>query len=311
MSNTERSIDDTKRKKSTTGKIKPDIRQPNIKLFAQRKVHTLSSPQTEDSANSATQVLTPTSKENFTVYNRKKRSPPSPSDQQQPSKKTNMSNHEDDLLTPNGSSEDQETKEEHDTIKQEDPVPELQDLQLIQLRRLLNEDMAKMIAPLKERVNSIEKSNKLLDEKGEMITSMKIENDKLRIDCKKVKMENKRLKERICAIENKLLENNIIVQGIPDQPWELSDNLREKTLIAISHLANGKTPQEKLNIVRKIGIKNVKRVGDYTSKRIHPVSIEFVNKASANFLYENKRKLPKGLYVNREYNVDIERNAGS
>ena len=32
-----------------------------------------------------------------------------------------------------------------------------------------------------------------------------------------------------------------------------------------------------------------------------------MNKASAGFLYENKRKLPKGLYVNREYNVEVEK----
>ena len=37
------------------------------------------------------------------------------------------------------------------------------------------------------------------------------------------------------------------------------------------------------------------------------MSIEFVNKASADFLYENKRKLPKGLYVDREYNAEVEK----
>ena len=207
----------------------------------------------ETSANSATKVSTPLSEQDAAVYNCKKRSPPSPSDEKQPTKKTIMSQQEKDLSIQKGNYDDSELKEDQDTKKKDDPDPKLSDPQLIQLRRLHNEDMAKMIAPLKERVGDIEKSNKLLEEKGEMITHMKIENDKLRIDCKMVKMENKKLKERICAIENKLLENNIIVQGIPDQPWELSDNLREKTLIAISHLANGKTPQEKLNIVRKIG----------------------------------------------------------
>ena len=37
------------------------------------------------------------------------------------------------------------------------------------------------------------------------------------------------------------------------------------------------------------------------------MSIEFVNKASADFLYENKRKLPKGLYLDREYNAEVEK----
>ena len=103
-----------------------------------------------------------------------------------------------------------------------------------------------------------------------------------------------------------MLENNIVLSVIPDQSWELSDNLRKKALIAISHLANGKTPQEKLSIVRKIGIKNVHRIGDYSVKRHCPVSIEFLNKSSVDFLFENKRKLPKGLYVDREYNKETE-----
>ena len=104
---------------------------------------------------------------------------------------------------------------------------ELSDPQLIQLRKLLQHDMAVMIKPLREHVSDIEKSNKKLEEKGELITSMKIKNEKLKFDCRKVKLENKKLKEHIVAIENKLLENNIIVQGIPDQAWELADNLRE------------------------------------------------------------------------------------
>ena len=136
---------------------------------------------------------------------------------------------------------------------------------------------------------------------------MKIENNKLRVDCKLVKIKNRKLKDRLTVIENKLLENNIVIQGIPDQVWDLSANSREKTLVAISHLANGKTPQEKLDIIRKIGIKNVRQVGDFSTKCQRPVCIKFINKASADFLFENKRKLPKGLYMDREYSADIEK----
>ena len=59
--------------------------------------------------------------------------------------------------------------------------------------------------------------------------------------------------------------------------------------------------------MRKISIKNVRCVGEYSAKRTRPISIEFVNKASADFLFENKKKLPKGLYVDREYNAEVEK----
>ena len=103
-------------------------------------------------------------------------------------------------------------------------------------------------------MSNLEKSKRLVEENREIISNMKVENDHLHDDCKRVKQENKKLKDRIISIENRPLENNIVLSGIPDQPWELSDNLHEKALTAISHLANGKTPQEKLSIVRKIGI---------------------------------------------------------
>ena len=119
--------------------------------------------------------------------------------------------------------------------------------------------------------------------------------------------ENDKLKERLVAIENRLLENNVLLHGIADQPWELNDITREKTLSAISHVVNGKTHEERMKIVRKIDIRNIKRIGEYSKIRNRPISIEFVKKASADFLFNNKKKLPKGVYLDCEYNADTER----
>ena len=249
-----KNVDDPKRKKNIIGKIKAETNQPNIKLYTQI-VSTPSSSIRNTSVEDSPLLLTPSTQQNTSGYNRKKRSPPSPPDQDYPCKKTNLSTHDDE--TTLAKSNNLSSGTENNTNKLSPNESELNDPQLIQLRKLLQQDMVEMIKLLREHVSDIEKSNKKLEEKGELITSMKIKNEKLKIDCRKVKLENKKLKECIVAIENKLLENNIIVQGIPDQVWELADNLREKTLVSISHLANGKTPQEKLDIMRKIGIKNV------------------------------------------------------
>ena len=98
-----------------------------------------------------------------------------------------------------------------------------------------------------------------------------------------------------------------MVHSIEDQAWELTDITREKTLTAISHVANGKTPLEKLNIARKIPIRNIKRVGEYAKNKHRPVSIKFVNRASADFLIDHKKQLPKGVFVDREYNSERKR----
>ena len=168
-------------------------------------------------------------------------------------------------------------------------------------------DLEKKLEPLKASISNLEKSHKVLEEKGELIDTIRKENIKLKLDCESVKLENDKLKERLVAIENWLLENNVLLHGIADQPWELNDITQEKTLSAISHVANGKTHEDRMKIVRKIDIRNIKRIGEYSKIRNRPISIEFVKKASADFLFNNKKKLPKGVFLDREYNADTER----
>ena len=124
--------------------------------------------------------------------------------------------------------------------------------------------MEKKLEPLKASISNLEKSHKVLEEKGELIDTIRKENIKLKLDCENVKLENDKLKERLVAVENRLLENNVLLHGIADQPWELNDITCEKTLSAISHIANGKTHEDMMKIVHKIDIRNIKRIGDYS-----------------------------------------------
>ena len=93
----------------------------------------------------------------------------------------------------------------------------------------------------------------------------------------------------------------------PDQVWEINAITRQKALSVISNIANGKTPEERLTIVRKIGIKDIRRVGEYKDNRNRPILVEFEKKASADFLLENKQRLPKGVYTDKEYSTEVEK----
>ena len=95
-----------------------------------------------------------------------------------------------------------------------------------------------------------------------------MENEQLWNDCNLIKHENEILKTRIENIKSKLISSNVILHSIEDQAWELKDITRKKALSAISTLANGKTAKEKLDIVRRIGFKDIRRIGDYNSR--HP-----------------------------------------
>ena len=100
------------------------------------------------------------------------------------------------------------------------------------------------------------------------------------------------LKQRIDRIENKLMCSNVILHGISDQQWELSAVTREKALSAISHIANGKTSKDKLDVVRKIGFRDIRRLGEYREHRNRPILLEFEKRVSAEFLLENRKQLP-------------------
>ena len=103
------------------------------------------------------------------------------------------------------------------------------------------------------------------------------------------------------------MENNVLIQGIEDQAWEDSVVTCKKTLTAISLIANGTTPKECLDVVQKIPIKNIVCVGEYNSCRAKPVQIEFSKKSSTDFLLQQRKNLPSGIYVDKEYNAEVER----
>ena len=229
----------------------------------------------------------------------KKRSPPTPPERKDIKKK------KPDMAEPQNNEKD--NAQEIESVKkkeeeQEDLPPELE-----KLRRLLKTDIDEATQSLKNSITSLERSNKILLEKGVEIDNIKKVNNRLQENCNQIHQENQRLKTRLIAVENKLLENNIILQGVPDQAWEQSDVTREKALTAISTIANGDTDQKKMEIVRKIGIKNIRRVGNFSNYRHRPICIEFISKCSADFLYEKRRKLEKGIYVDRDYNIETER----
>ena len=181
--------------------------------------------------------------------------------------------------------------------------------ELKRLRELLNSDIDKKfdekLQPLKDSISTLEKSQQNFKEQSLKVTKIEAENVKLRENCENIKKENEKLKLRLSAIEDKLLENHIILQGIPDQAWELKDVTREKVVHALAEVANGDTHQKRLDVVRKISINTVRRIGEYSKYRNRPVCVEFTNKISADFLMENKRKLKKGVYADRSYSDEI------
>ena len=270
--------------KAKTKKHKPEVNQPPIKSFTRKdqsgKKDSISARRVSITETSATRLL------KAPEATGKKRSPPTPPEHP-PTKKLIIS------------SEDKNGTMDQEEIQLSD---ELQNL-----RKLLNADLDEKLRPIQDSIKSLEKTSEDVATNSNHISSIKEENKKLQEDCNKIRKENQKLKNRLAQLEDKMLENHIIIQGIQDQAWELPAITREKTLTAISDIANGDTPEKRLEITRKISINTIRRIGTYNEHRNRPVCIEFTTKSSADFLYENKKKLKKGIYADRAYSDEVAR----
>ena len=252
--------------------FKPEANQPGIKNIIMPKIQ-------KDKLDKNKQNIQPVQKVHKTGAEKestpnpnqslsKKREPPTPPDKENPSKRINMLNPDDNkqqneepVTSHNGKPpEDIGDNTDSDTEPDKFAIsPEL-----LKLHEMLKKDMQKLlIKPLEDRMTVLEQSHTKLEEKGELICEIKKENVQLKRNCEAIMAENSHLKTRIDNIEKKLMSNNVILHGISDQQWELSTVTREKALMDISNIANGKTPEEKLNIVWKIGFRDIRRLGEF------------------------------------------------
>ena len=250
----------------------------------------------------------------------KKRTPPS-TEKPKPKRATKT-------LTPDPQSKElAEMEEPVNPPKTDTQVPKEPDKvhlspELLELYNMLHRDLDNKIDPLQRSVNDIQtklssQENRIeevmtklstQENKIEGVMNIKHEYSKLHTCCTAMEKENKLLKDRLTAIENQLLENNITLQGINEDAWELNSVLREKTYHALANTIEASTRQKQLEEAKKMPIKKIQRMGKYNSNRGRPISVSFTYKEDADYVYENKSKLKKGIYIDREYNPETESN---
>ena len=84
------------------------------------------------------------------------------------------------------------------------------------------------------------------------MTKVQKENEELRSIVKEIKTENMELKARLNQIENKLLENNFVILGVSENPWESESELREK----VYTLSIRKTLQSNCKLPKRLSEKD-------------------------------------------------------
>ena len=67
--------------------------------------------------------------------------------------------------------------------------------------------------------------------------------------------ENTTLHDKLTRIENKLLETSIVLSGVPEEPWELESNLREKIIKILAYTVDAAEYEDQVEVVHGVRIK--------------------------------------------------------
>ena len=175
------------------------------------------------------------------------------------------------------------------------------------LKDIIDSSLKEALDTMSKNVNKAIEENPTVKQHGEQIDSLETENMMLKSKVRKMEGNQKEMTKKINEIEQKSLQNNLIIKGITEEEWEKEDVSRTKIQKEIAKIAPGSSDTMKLKAAKKMKIRCCKRVGRYNKDKSRPLSVEFVSKEDVNFILANKSNLRKGVYIDREYPIEIEK----
>ena len=139
------------------------------------------------------------------------------------------------------------------------------------------------------------------------LKDLRDENSRLNRKVQQLTAEQSRMKQQLTKIENLSLENSLIIRGLTEDIKETEQLLVEKLHNVLSRIMQGDTDEIKLLNAKQITIKNIRRLGRPNRQRTRPVSAELYHKQDVDYILENRFDLEKGIYVDKEYPIEVER----
>ena len=123
----------------------------------------------------------------------------------------------------------------------------------------------------------------------------------------KVEKENEELKQRLVSIEDKLLENSVVINGISEEKFEEPEPRREKLNKEIACILSGNTFEEKLENAKSLQIESTDRVGKFNPAKGRPIAVKFTSKNDVEMILKNKKSFSEGIFVDRLYSTETEK----
>ena len=202
----------------------------------------------------------------------------SPTEEKKSTKKANMSDNKS-ISSESGTGKEPNISEE---LKDGTSIDELKDIisSLVEEVRMLKDTVHSDIKELKDVVKTQQKDISQLEEslalshqnvKGcltDRIDKNMTDIQQIIIENKQLCKENDQLIDRITKIEMTQLENNVIISGQPEQPWETYDLMKQHVIDTIVSTMGPSTDNVTRQEASKIEISSCSRVGRYKSGKI-------------------------------------------
>ena len=150
-------------------------------------------------------------------------------------------------------------------------------------------------------------NNPIIQSHNKEIKGLKDENRRLNQKVQQLTVEQGCMKKQLTKIETKCLDHSLIIRGIPEEFKETEEMISDKLHHALSVIMQGETEEDKLASANQIAIKSCCRLGRLSRNRIRPLSVELLHKQDIEFILDNRFNLERGIYVDKEYPIDIER----
>ena len=101
--------------------------------------------------------------------------------------------------------------------------------ELLELKEEMKTDMEMLITLPKASIDALLQIKQAWEEGIKECRTLQQLNVKLSTRIEKVEGDNKQLQDRVRHLEDKLLEGNVIIQGITDTLWEPSESTKERS----------------------------------------------------------------------------------
>ena len=193
------------------------------------------------------------------------------------------------------------------TTSKDQEITEMEERLNNNIRTTIDTSIKDALRVIQTSLNSSVENNPIINSHSVQLKDLQDENSRLNRKVQQLTAEQGRMKQQLSKIENMALENSLIIRGLPEVFKGTEPMIIDKLHRILSKIMQGDTDKLKLANTKQITIKNCRQLGRPTKQRIRPVSIELYHKQDVDFILEKRFDLDRGIYIDREYPMDVER----